>query len=175
MIAYLGAVAMGAAMGTQGAERSVEMRAVNERGVQERIGQIIVKEREDGLVFEPRIESGLSPGIHGFHVHQYPDCGPQAPDGERGPALAAGSHLDPNDSDAHSTPWDDEGHLGDLPALYVTADEKAIHPVFARGLRLSDVEGRALVIHEGGDNYADQPEPLGGGGDRAACGVIDEG
>ena len=25
----------------------------------------------------------------------------------------------------------------------------------------------------GGDNYADQPQPLGGGGGRIACGVFD--
>jgi len=28
------------------------------------------------------------------------------------------------------------------------------------------------MIHAGGDNYADQPAPLGGGGARVACGVI---
>ena len=39
-------------------------------------------------------------------------------------------------------------------------------------LKLEDVAGRALVIHEGGDNYSDTPKPLGGGGVRMACGVI---
>jgi Cu-Zn family superoxide dismutase len=29
------------------------------------------------------------------------------------------------------------------------------------------------MIHEGGDNYSDEPAPLGGGGARIACGVID--
>jgi superoxide dismutase, Cu-Zn family len=29
-----------------------------------------------------------------------------------------------------------------------------------------------VVIHEGGDNFSDQPKPLGGGGGRIACGVI---
>jgi Cu-Zn family superoxide dismutase len=28
------------------------------------------------------------------------------------------------------------------------------------------------MVHAGGDNYADQPEPLGGGGPRVACGVV---
>ena len=37
---------------------------------------------------------------------------------------------------------------------------------------MEDVSGRALMIHEGGDNYADEPKPLGGGGARIACGVI---
>jgi Cu-Zn family superoxide dismutase len=27
-------------------------------------------------------------------------------------------------------------------------------------------------IHAGGDNYSDQPKPLGGGGARIACGTL---
>ena len=38
--------------------------------------------------------------------------------------------------------------------------------------KLADVKGRAIMIHAGGDNYSDQPAPLGGGGARIACGVI---
>jgi Cu-Zn family superoxide dismutase len=40
------------------------------------------------------------------------------------------------------------------------------------GLKLEDIAGRSIVIHEGGDNYSDSPQPLGGGGARVACGVI---
>jgi Cu-Zn family superoxide dismutase len=39
-------------------------------------------------------------------------------------------------------------------------------------MKLSEVKGKALMIHAGGDNFADQPKPLGGGGERIACGVI---
>ena len=42
----------------------------------------------------------------------------------------------------------------------------------ANRLKVADVKGRALMIHAGGDNYSDQPKPLGGGGARVACGVI---
>jgi len=38
--------------------------------------------------------------------------------------------------------------------------------------RLEELKGHALMVHAGGDNYADQPKPLGGGGARVACGVI---
>ena len=34
------------------------------------------------------------------------------------------------------------------------------------------VKGRALMVHMGGDNHSDHPAPLGGGGARMACGVI---
>ena len=42
----------------------------------------------------------------------------------------------------------------------------------APALTLADVEGRTLMIHENGDNYSNEPKPLGGGGARIACGVI---
>jgi Cu-Zn family superoxide dismutase len=43
-----------------------------------------------------------------------------------------------------------------------------------RGQRIvSGIRGKALMIHAGGDNYSDRPAPLGGGGARIACGVIE--
>jgi len=46
-------------------------------------------------------------------------------------------------------------------------------PVTAPHLKLADLHGHAIVIHAGSDNYADEPKPLGGGGARIACGVVD--
>jgi Cu/Zn superoxide dismutase len=43
--------------------------------------------------------------------------------------------------------------------------------VVAPHLTVADVKGRSIVIHAGGDNYSDQPAPLGGGGARIARGV----
>ena len=43
--------------------------------------------------------------------------------------------------------------------------------VTAPHLTVADVKGRSVIIHAGGDNYSDQPAPLGGGGARIACGV----
>ena len=45
-------------------------------------------------------------------------------------------------------------------------------PVLAPRLKVSMLQGHALVVHEGGDNYSDLPLPLGGGGARFACGVV---
>ena len=56
--------------------------------------------------------------------------------------------------------------------LVVDPDGTATLAVLAPRLKVSDVLGRALMIHAGGDNYSDQPLPLGGGGARIACGVI---
>lgn len=86
-------------------------------------------------------------------------------------AEAAGSHLDTNGSKKHGEPWGD-GHLGDLPPLYVDGDGKANQPVLAPRLKLSDVMNRSIMVHAGGDNHADHPQPLGGAGIRVACGVV---
>ena len=48
----------------------------------------------------------------------------------------------------------------------------ANNPVLAPRLKMADLRGRSLMIHAGGDNHADHPAPLGGGGPRVACGVI---
>ena len=55
--------------------------------------------------------------------------------------------------------------------IVVPTDKGINQTVPAPRLKLSDVQGRALVIHEGGDNYSDNPEN-GGGKGRVACGVV---
>ncbi|ECC8833808.1 superoxide dismutase [Cu-Zn] SodC2, partial [Salmonella enterica subsp. salamae] len=70
-------------------------------------------------------------------------------------------------------PYNPEGHLGDLPALYVNHEGNADYPVLAPRLKsISQVKGHAIMIHAGGDNHEDHPNPLGGGGARIACGII---
>jgi Cu-Zn family superoxide dismutase len=148
----------------------VPMNLVNDQGVGQGIGTITISEGPHGLVFTPNL-SGLAPGMHGFHVHQNPDCGPGMKDGKMIAGLAAGGHYDPAGTGKHEGP-SGKGHLGDLPVLTVNADGKALTAVTAPRLKMADVKGRSLMIHAGGDNYSDQPAPLGGGGARVACGVI---
>ena len=56
--------------------------------------------------------------------------------------------------------------------LTVDAGGKATEAVVVPRLTVADVKGRSIMIHAGGDNYSDQPAPLGGGGARIACGVV---
>jgi superoxide dismutase, Cu-Zn family len=152
------------------ADLVVPMNLVSEQGIGKSIGTITISVGKEGLVFTPQL-TDLAPGIHGFHVHQNPDCSAAAKDGKMTPALAAGGHYDPAAAGKHEGPQG-KGHLGDLPALTAGADGKATVAVTAPRLKMADVKGRSLMIHAGGDNYADQPAPLGGGGARVACGVI---
>lgn len=128
------------------------------------VGTILIQETPYGLLFTPNLH-GLKPGIHGFHIHQNPSC--------ENNGMAAGGHYDPNKTNKHLGPYNDRGHLGDLPALYVAEDGSVNVPMLAPRLKsINEIKGHSLMIHEGGDNYADTPEKLGGGGARMVCGVI---
>lgn len=154
-----------------GAENTVTLRIAEASGDGAVVGTVRVVETRHGLVFHPALK-GLPPGLHGFHVHENPSCAPVTRDGTAVPALGAGGHYDPQGTKKHGEPWGD-GHLGDLPPLYVAADGGAAQPVLAPRLtKLADIAGRSLMVHAGGDNHADHPAPLGGGGARIACGVI---
>jgi superoxide dismutase, Cu-Zn family len=146
------------------------MQLVNEQGAGKNIGTVRAAGTVFGLLLTPQL-SDLTPGIHGFHVHQHPDCGAIVPGRKPAAAMAAGGHLDPADTEMHDGPFG-KGHLGDLPALYVGADGQATLPMLAPRLKVADIRGRSLMIHAGGDNYSDVPAKLGGGGSRIACGVI---
>lgn len=160
------------ALSAMAAEKSVTLNLASATGEGASVGTVRLVDTPHGLVFYPNLK-GLPPGLHGFHVHDKPSCAPSQKDGTTTPAGAAGGHLDPKSTGHHGEPWGD-GHLGDLPALYVAADGTATNPVLAPRLKLADVANRALMVHAGGDNHADHPAPLGGGGARVACGVISE-
>ncbi|WP_406626041.1 superoxide dismutase [Cu-Zn] SodC [Acidovorax sp. SDU_ACID1] len=149
------------------AQTTVALDLVDATGTTRPVGTVALAESPHGLVLTPALQ-GLPPGLHGFHVHDKGSCAPSA---QGVPAGAAGGHYDPQGTGRHDTPWGD-GHLGDLPALYVDGEGRAAMPVLAPRLKLADVAGRALMVHAGGDNHADHPAPLGGGGARVACGVI---
>jgi superoxide dismutase, Cu-Zn family len=138
----------------------------------ESIGTVKAMETPYGLLLTPDLK-GLPPGVLGFHVHQNPNCSAAEKDGKTVAGLAAGSHYDPTQTGVHLGPYSADGHLGDLPPLYVGTDGTATVPVLAPRLKVTDLAKRSLMIHEGGDNFADTPNPLGGGGARLACGMID--
>jgi Cu-Zn family superoxide dismutase len=155
---------------TTGNQLTVTMYKIDAKGVGPEIGTLMFQNTRKGLRIEPAL-GGLPPGEHGFHIHEKPDCGPAEKDGKMVAGLAAGGHFDPRATGKHMGP-EGEGHRGDLPILKVDAEGNATETMFVLRLGVEDLRGHALMIHEGGDNYADQPKPLGGGGARIACGVV---
>lgn len=149
-------------LNTAFADMAVTMHLTTKKETGKSIGTIDVTQTKYGLLFTPHL-TDLTPGTHGFHIHQGTDCSDMG--------MAAGGHFDPDKSQQHLGPYQ-QGHLGDLPPLIVNKDGSATLPVLAPRLRLDDVKNHSLMIHVGSDNYADSPEKLGGGGTRLACGVI---
>ena len=133
------------------------------QGVGRPIGTVTFQDTQYGLLIKPHLKD-LKPGLHGFHIHEKPDC---SNDGKQ-----AGGHFDPQGTDQHKGPYNPNGHLGDLPVLYVQSDGQADVPVLAPRLSVHQIQGHSVMIHQQGDNYSDHPEALGGGGARVACGVI---
>lgn len=70
------------------------MNAIDAGGVGRSIGTVEMRDTRYGLFIAPKL-SDLPPGLHGFHVHENPACGPTAPNGQTGAGLAAGGHYDP--------------------------------------------------------------------------------
>ena len=148
---------------------TVDMNRISDSGVGEKIGNVMISEGKGGLSFKV-VVNGLPRGQRGFHVHEKGDCSPGMKDGKMTAGVAAGEHYDPDAKKSHKGPKG-SGHKGDLPALNATARGDVKQTFTAPRLKLADVQGRSLVIHEGGDNYSDKPEN-GGGKGRIACGVI---
>ena len=106
--------------------------------------------------------SGLTPGKHGFHVHEFGDC--SAPD-----ATSAGGHFNPTNA-PHAGHDADKRHMGDLGNLEADASGKARLELTDKTMKLSGVIGKAVIVHEKADDFKTQP--TGDAGGRVACGVI---
>jgi Cu-Zn family superoxide dismutase len=128
------------------------------------VGAAVFTQKSDGVQLDLKV-SGLTPGLHGFHIHAVGRC--QAPD-----FASAGPHFNP-EGKQHG--WDN--HLGDLQNLEVGPDGKARVRVMVPGVTLGEGPnslfhegGTALVIHAKPDDG--KTDPAGNAGARVACGVI---
>jgi len=136
------------------------------------LGTVTIMDSPQGAAITLNLHS-LPPGERGMHIHQSGSCAVSTgPDGKPVPAGAAGGHFDPAGTGRHMGP-EGQGHLGDLPRLEVAADGSARKSLTAPRIKdVSMLKGKALIVHAGGDTYS-EPPPLGGGGARIACGVLE--
>lgn len=170
-LAALAAAAFPAAAGAaKTAPIKVKMNQITADGVGEAAGTVTIRQTKTGLELAVDL-SKMTPGEHGFHMHEKGSCDPADKDGKKTAGQAAGGHYDPGATKVHKGPAGG-GHKGDLPKLTIPENGKLKTKLTVDGLTSEDVAGRTLMIHAGGDNYADTPKPLGGGGDRVVCGVI---
>jgi len=116
--------------------------------------------------------TGLTPGKHGFHIHQWGDIS----DAAKG--MATGGHYDPAGTHHHELvdaahPDGTPHHAGDMGNLDADADghahlEETILGVSIMG-PLNPIVGRAVIVHAGAD---DGGQPTGNAGGRVGQGVI---
>jgi superoxide dismutase, Cu-Zn family len=171
IILAAGALTLGLATTAIAATMSATVNMISASGVGAEIGAIEFTDTPQGLRITPNL-TGLPAGPRGFHIHENASCAPGLRDGQNVAGLAAGGHYDPARTGKHMGPQHADGHRGDMPVLMVGTDGRATQAVVAPHLKTQDLAGRSVMVHAGGDNFSDQPEPLGGGGGRIACGLI---
>lgn len=134
------------------------------------MGGATLEQTPNGVLINATL-SGLSPGMHAFHIHETGKCEP--------PFKSAGGHFNP-EGHKHGLKNPAGLHAGDLPNVDVGADGKARFQFFAHGVTLEtgkknsllDADGSSLVVHKEADDLA--TDPAGAAGDRIVCGVIEK-
>jgi Cu-Zn family superoxide dismutase len=127
-------------------------------------GSVSFAKAEGGVRVSAHV-TGLTPGKHGFHIHEFGDC--SAPD-----AASAGGHFNPSGS-PHAAPSDAARHTGDMGNLEANAEGAAeLEYVDAKAAFEGDnsILGRGVIVHASPDDLKTQP--TGAAGARLACGVI---
>jgi Cu-Zn family superoxide dismutase len=128
-------------------------------------GSVTFAQKGDKVTVTAKI-SGLSPGGHGFHIHEKGDC--SASDG-----MSAGGHFNPTGK-AHGNPDSPDHHAGDMPMLQADASGNASLMAELSGVSIgtgsADIIGKSVIVHKDADDYKTQP--TGNSGARLACGVI---
>lgn len=139
------------------------------------VGTVRFVQRRDSVEVRADLR-GLTPGFHGFHIHENGTCEPDF--------AAAGGHWNPTGAD-HGA------HRGDLTSLYANADGTARLAFTTDAFTVDQLLDAdvAVVVHGGRDNFASIPDRYlstteqvngpdsatrgaGDAGDRVACGVV---
>ena len=126
-------------------------------------GRASFSELKGQLHVEIELE-GLSPGLHGIHLHENGDCSNKA--------AAAGGHFNP-DGHRHGMAEAADSHAGDFGNIQAKDDGKARLVFDDPYLSLDgshSVVGRSLVVHADADDMKSQP--AGNSGTRIACGIV---
>lgn len=134
-------------------------------------GNVVFNQEKEGTPISINVSlSGLKPGLHGFHIHEFGD--------NTGGCVSTGGHFNPF-SKTHGAPTAQERHVGDLGN--VVADESGNVQMTLTDSQVSmfgnlSVIGRSVVVHEGVDDLGlgghEQSKTTGNAGGRLACGVI---
>ena len=128
-------------------------------------GTVAFEQKGAKVLVDARL-SGLTPGNHGFHIHEKGDC-------SLGDGMSAGGHFNPT-AKPHGNPDSADHHAGDMPVVVADASGNAtlraeLAPMSVGG-GVTDIVGKAVIVHKDGDDFMTQP--TGNAGARVACGLI---
>ncbi|XP_076887064.1 superoxide dismutase [Cu-Zn], chloroplastic-like [Bidens hawaiensis] len=133
-------------------------------------GVVTLTQEDDGPTTVNVKVTGLTPGLHGFHLHEFGDT--------TNGCISTGPHFNPNGL-THGAPEDEIRHAGDLGNITANADGVAEATIVDKQIPLSGpnaVVGRAFVVHELADDLGKGGHELslstGNAGGRLACGVV---
>lgn len=126
---------------------------------------------EDGVVTMVTVLSGLTEGEHAIHLHEKADC--SSADG-----MSSGGHWNPTNQPHGKWGSPDGYHKGDIGNLQADANGNATITFttdewcIGCGDANKDIIGKAIIVHEGVDDFVSQP--TGDAGGRVSCGGIIE-
>ena len=130
-------------------------------------GTVTFTQKGDKVMVNAKV-SGLTPGGHGFHVHEKGDC--SGSDG-----MSAGGHFNPTGK-PHGDPNVPDHHAGDMPMLQADASGNAMLSAdlgpMTVGSGVTDIVGKSVIVHKDSDDFKTQP--TGNSGARVACGIINK-
>jgi len=128
-------------------------------------GKVTFTQKDDGVEVVAEL-TGLQPGQHGFHVHEFGDC--SMADGK-----CAGGHFNPTNQ-PHGGPDSTKRHVGDLGNIKADSTGNASYKRLDTMISLNgahSIIGRSVIVHAKPDDFTTQ-NPPGNAGDRIGCGVI---
>ncbi len=125
--------------------------------------------QEGDIVTMVATMSGLSQGTHAIHLHEKADC--SSDDGK-----SSGGHWNPT-AQPHGK-WEaaDGFHQGDIGNFEADADGNGSITFTSNqwcigcGDDTKDIIGKAIIVHEGTDDFTSQPS--GAAGTRVSCGGV---
>lgn len=128
------------------------------------VGIAHFQQNADGSVQVHLEMNNLTPGQHGFHIHDKGDCGDNG--------NAAGGHFNPT-SMPHGDPHAVSHHAGDFGNVTADANGHVDTTFTTNSITVApgplSVVGHAVIVHGNPDDLASQPS--GNAGPRVACGV----
>ena len=127
-------------------------------------GTVTFQKQSNGTHIRAQLQ-GLTPGKHGFHIHELGDC-------NCADAMCTKEHFNPTNQ-PHGGLNSKKRHVGDMGNIIADEHGKATLDIVDNIISLNGPQtiiGRSIIVHADEDDLVSQPS--GNAGARIGCGVI---